>query len=286
MDNIVKNIRRVGKVCGYQMALQFHEARTRAVFLILFLYLWGILSPVKEFAAVIDQQLSPWFFVVLMNDTVCSMIVFCLWCFLICDVPFRNDSYLYYAGRAGKMGWIWGEILFLFVFSGVFLLVVYIFTVILSIPRLDVTLEWGKVLGTLAYTDASFQFPVPVSFPVTVMSGIAPPKAALISFLLAWLAVFLLGMSVLFFNWCFRSSLGAAAGLFWIFLDITAENILDHRWLRFSPVSLSRLSNLMGRYQYLTPVWVLAFSGGILLLLTAVICVVTRRRKGMEGWEL
>ena len=285
MDRM-KKIRRIGKICGYQMTLQFQETRTKAVFLILFLYLWGILSPVKDFAALIDQKISPWFLVVLMNDAVCPLIVFSLWCFLICDTPFCNGSYLYYAGRSGKISWIWGEILFLFSFSGIYMAATYLFTLILSIPRLSFTWEWGKVLGTLAYTDASYQFPVPVSFPVTVMSGMEPPAAAAITFLLTWMSAFLLGISVLFVNWCFHSSMGAGAGLFWIFLDLTAENLLNHQWLRFSPVSLSRMSNLMGRYHYLTPAWAILFSGGILVLMIAVIHIVTKRRKGIEGWEM
>ena len=74
--------------------------------------------------------------------------------------------------------------------------------------------------------------------------------------------------------------------MFWIFLDLTAENLLNHQWLRFSPVSLSRMSNLMGRYHYLTPAWAILFSGGILVLMIAVIHIVTKRRKGIEGWEM
>lgn len=278
----IKGIRSVSIVCGYQLSLQLHDLRTKALFLVAFFYLGGMMSPVKSFGQSIGQGISPWLFPILMNDIVCSMIIFCLWCFLVCDIPFRNEGYLYYAGRAGKVKWICGEILFLFIFSGVYIIGINLILWLQSLTRLTFTLEWGKTLGTLAYTDASYQFPMPFSFPATLMSGMSPLIATILSVVLAWMVAFLLGLSIFFINWGFKTSVGIVFALFWIFLDLTVCNILDLKWWRYSPVSLAKISMLMGSYRFLTPLWSFLFLTGVILVLLLAILTITRLRKGIE----
>jgi len=259
-----------------------NEIRTKVVFLMIFLYLGGMISPLKDFAGHINQGISIWTFPILMNDLVCSFIVFCFWCFLICDAPFRNEGYLYFAGRAGKRNWIYGELLFLFIFSGIYILVVNFFLLLHSLPKLTLTMEWGKTLGTLAYTDAASQFAIPFSLPATMMSSMSPVTATVLSFILAWWIAFLLALSIFAINWCLKTSLGVVFGLFWVFLDLTVYNVLDGVWWRYSPVTFAKISMLTGRYSYLTPEWAILFLTCTLLILLLLIFVYTRIRKGIE----
>lgn len=278
----IKGARAIAKVCRYQLSLQLHDLRTKGILLVVFFYLGGMISPLKSFGQTIGQGVSPWVFPILMNDTVCSMIVFLFWCFLVCDIPFRNEGYLYYAGRAGKRKWICGEILFLFVFSGIYVVSINLILWIHSLTRLTFTLEWGKTLGTLAYTDAVFQFPMPFSFPVTLMSSMSPLSATVFSGILVWLAAFLLGLSIFIVNWGLKCSAGIAFGMFWVFLDLTVSNLLDFKWWRYSPVSLTKLSMIMGSYRFLTPLWAILFLAGGTLVFILAILVITRLRKGIE----
>lgn len=280
--NISKHIRSVCKVCGYQFSLQMREVRTGVIFLILFFYLSGNLAPLKEFADYIEQGISPWLFPIFMNDMVCSLVIFCLWCFLVCNAPFQHPGYLYYAGRAGKRNWLLGEMLFLFGFSGFYLAVVQLFFLILCGTRLTFTMEWGKTLGTLAYTSLPADFYIPFSLPATMMSSLTPLESFVLSFLLSWLAVFWLALCIFFINWVFRTSLGVGVGLLAVFMDITVYNVSDWSWWRFSPVSVAKLSRLSGRYEFLTPGWAILFLTGSSLFMITALCVFAKLRKGIE----
>lgn len=278
----INRIRSIWRISVCQMKLQMCETRTKAAFLMLFLYLSGILSPLRDFAEEIGEKVAPWLFPVFTNDLVCSMVIFCLWCFLICDAPFRNKGYLYYVGRSGKVTWLAGQMLFLFLFSAIYLFSIQMFSMLLLGTDLIFTPEWGKVLGTLAYTDAAFVYPMPFSLPVTVMSAMLPWEAAILSFFLAWAVAFLLGVGILMINYIGKTSVGAAIAIGWVLLDITINNLLDGIWLRYSPVSLSKISMLRGMYVYLTPAWALKFTGWVTLAMAAAILICAKLRKGLE----
>lgn len=278
----INRIKSVMCICKYQMEIQYKDLRTRAVFLMLFLYMGGLLSPLRDFSKMIDQGISLWLFPVFTNDMVCSMILFCFWCILVCDTPFRNKGYLYYVGRTGKLIWMFGQLLFLLVFSAIYMFSIQIFSMILSLPHLIFTAEWGKTLGTLAYTDASLSFPMPFSLPGSLMSAMSPLEATVYSMLLAWMAAFLLGTVILAINYIGKTTIGAVCAIALVLFDITVNNVLDWIWLRYSPVSLTRLSLLMGRFTYINAAWALKFLTGITLITIGAVLICVKTRKGLE----
>lgn len=285
MDRMKRNLdnaKCIYKVCRYQLILQLHDTKTWIIFLIILLYLNSIMSPLREFAETIGQGITPWLLPVLTNDMVCSMIIFSLWCFMVCDTPFQNQGYLYYAGRAGKINWLSGELTFLFLFSGIYLLAINIFLIVLSLPYAVFSAEWGKTLGTLAYTSASAEFYMLFSFPVTLMSSMEPLEATILSFLLTWLALFWLALCIFFINRISRSSFGAAAGLIFVFLDLTIYNVMDWKWWRFSPISVSKSARLSGRYPFLTSEWAILFLTGSIFFMIISILVLAKLKKGIE----
>ncbi|WP_230399519.1 hypothetical protein [Novisyntrophococcus fermenticellae] len=241
-----------------------------------------MMSPVREFSKAMNQGISLWMFPVLMNDMIVSFITFSLWCIMVCEAPFKNEGYLYLVGRAGKENWVLGEILFLVLFSGVFTFGLVLSTFIFSLPRLDFTLNWGKVIGTLAYTDASTEFSIPFSFPISMMSNAAPLKTMLLSILLVWWVAFLLSAFIFTINLVFKTKLGVAFSCFLVFFDLTIYNIMDLQIGRYSLTAMSRLSNLTGRAPDFSVRWALYFLMILTIGLVFMSIICTKHRKGIE----
>lgn len=270
------------RVCRYQLSLQSKDMKTKVFFLLLFLYIAGLMSPVREFAGAVGERIAPWGFVILFNDLVVPFVMFSLWCIMVCEAPFQNDGYLYLAGRAGKVNWFFGELLFLIAYSGIFVLAVAVFSVICGLPRVAFIGNWGKVWTTLAYTDASQQFAVPFQFPQSLMSESAPLKALLLSLLLVWWVAFLLGVIVFMVNWIFRTKIGIAVAWLLVFFDLTVYNILDLQLGSYSLISLCKLSKLTGRPPNFSIHWGVIFLSVLTIGTIILTTVYTMKRKGIE----
>lgn len=275
-------LRIIVKVCSYQLSLQRKELKTKILFLLLFLYIAGIMSPVREFAVTVGERIAPWGFSILLNDLVIPFVIYSLWCIMVCEAPFQNEGYLYFAGRAGKVNWIFGEILFLIVYSGIFVLTVAVFPVICVLPQTTITSSWGKVWTTLAYTDAAGQFSIPFQLPQSLMSDSTPLKAFLISLLLVWWVSFLLAMIIFMINWIFRTKIGVAVAWLFVFFDLTVYNIMDLQLGAYSLISLSKLSKLTGRPPNFSVQWTLLFLSVFTIGMMLLITVYTLKRKGIE----
>jgi len=278
MDKFKKIVR----VCRYQLSLQSKDMKTKVFFLLLFLYIAGLMSPVREFAGVVGERIAPWGFIILFNDLVIPFVIFSLWCIMVCEAPFQNDGYLYFAGRSGKVNWFFGEILFLTVYSGIFVLTIAVFSIVCGLPYVTFIGNWGKVWTTLAYTDAAEQFSIPFQLPQSLMSDSTPLKALLLSILLVWWVAFLLAVTVFMINWIFRTKIGVAVAWLLVFFDLTIYNILDLQLGSYSVISLSKLSKLTGRPPNFSVHWAILFLSVFTIGTIVLTTVYTMKRKGIE----
>ena len=73
---------------------------------------------------------------------------------LFCDAPFLNQNSSWQILRAGRKNWFWGNMAYIWLLSLVYAAILSLLPVLLMIPHLEWTAEWGKVLGTLAQTNA------------------------------------------------------------------------------------------------------------------------------------
>lgn len=278
MDKFKKIVR----ICRYQLSLQSKDMKTKVFLLLLFLYISSLMSPVREFAGAVGERIAPWSFTILFNDQVIPFVIFSLWCIMVCEAPFQNDGYLYLAGRVGKVNWVWGGILFLSIYSGIFVLIIAVFSIACGLPYITFIGNWGKVWTTLAYTDAAEQYSVPFQLPQSLMSDSTPLKAWLLSLLLVWWIAFLLAVTVFMVNWIFSIKAGVAVAWLLVFFDLTVYNILDLQLGSYSLISLSKLSKLTGRVPNFSVQWAILFLSVFTIGIIVLTIVYTMKRKGIE----
>lgn len=123
------------------------------VVLLFFLFV-TYLEPIKYFSNIAQIYISPWVFPFVISDPYFLIIYMAGIIYFYSDVPNLNSLNLYYMIRMGKIKWGIEYIKYI-LYSACILTVLSFFICCLSvIPRLHWDSVWGKVLFTMAKTDA------------------------------------------------------------------------------------------------------------------------------------
>ena len=100
--------------------------------------------------------------------------------------------------------------------SFVYVVVAEIFAVVSISSNLQFSQSWGKVLGTLAQTDADPSLYVPYKIQLLY----TPAQAMIYSFCLAWLVSSFLGMMMLMLSLVFSRALGSTSAVVVCFFEL------------------------------------------------------------------
>lgn len=242
MNSINKTIR----IFLYQLKREGIQIRTIIFFIIMAIFIYSYLQPVKIFSQAVEIKVTPWALPHFVNDFTCQQ-AFMIGCvFLFCTAPFKNKYHLYMIYRSGKASWQGGIILYIVVMSFLYLCFINIMIVLSLLPHISFETEWGKIWGTLSRTNAGSKFLVPFSVYDYIIGAFTPLKAMLISFLLEWACFVWLGLVIYILNYNFQKSIGTLVASFFVFLDVMIYNSWMPSFYLISPVTLTQLKSLSG----------------------------------------
>jgi hypothetical protein len=197
---------------------------------------------IANFSAQIDIPVSPWMFPFLFTQRYVKLLFFFPLILLFCDAPFIDENEPYVIFRSGRKAWSFGQMGYIFLSSAVYFLFLILCTLILNIANLEFTSEWGKVLGTLAKTNASQIMGVKITISSTILHYFTPIQAMWFSFFLSWLTGIFLGLLIYVINSVSNTrTLGVLSASFFLLLDATFRT--DKLWW-FSPVSWCNLTRI------------------------------------------
>lgn len=75
---------------------------------------------------------------------------------LFCNAPFIDNNQIYVYIRSGRTKWLLGQLIYIFFASAIYYLFIIVATfVLMSLSNTSYSLEWGKVLKTIAEVDMS-----------------------------------------------------------------------------------------------------------------------------------
>lgn len=114
-----------------------------------------IVGNISGFSELVDVRTSPWVFPFLMQQNYIQLIFVLGAVMLFCDAPFFEGISVFEIMRSGKREWFISRILYIVFSSIIYVLLVVLLTVLMLVKRIDLTDEWGKVLTTLASTNAA-----------------------------------------------------------------------------------------------------------------------------------
>ena len=185
-------------------------------------------------------HIAPWGVSGLPTNGMFYAVILTIFLLLIADAPFRTAQQQLVLQRIGKRGWITGQILYLFVLSVAFTVLLWILSWIFYAPMIEWTPGWGKVIRTQALYPSAEHFFLRV--PKDVLQNTTGLMATLWMLGMQVLVCFFLGCIVLLSNLWFKRGSGvfiaAVFAFLYYFLRQNATMRYFPTWLTWlSPVS-------------------------------------------------
>lgn len=239
MDNIIKVIR----IAYYSLKKTFTGSKIYIALILSFMYIQFMLNPVKVFAENVHIGVAPYVFPFLLTSSYSVKIFLLLVILLFCNAPFMDETQLYILVRTGRKRWCAGQILYIMLLSGLYTLLLILFTVLALTPQLSIEIGWGKVINTLAQTGIAAAQGIPISFDYTIILKYHPIAAMVLEGFLCWLLFVLFGNIIFTVNMKISKFAGNIIAVSLVFFQMISEEISPFLTY-FSPASWVSLSFL------------------------------------------
>lgn len=271
----------VFRLCVYQLNVLFRQSRIYVVWGVLTLYLYSLLTPLRELAGIVGNENTIWVFAALINDYIFPYLMLSLVIILFCNAPFYDQMSMYVIGRSGKLLWVIAMLLFLFLSSGLFIGMVLVSIMFCFAGTMQFTLGWGECLRLQAYGELPENLTARFYVNGSLLSGYSPMEAMVLTVLLCWLVIFMLLLIVFIGNYIFNEFAGAGISLGLVLLDLTIVNLLGNQWYKVSPASFMKLTVLTSFHVNPTILYAFKALGICILVLTALTILTVVKTKGL-----
>ena len=194
------------KILFYSFELTKHKllsSRFRSLCLIYAGFVWVNMSSIRDFIEATNCPVSIYIYpIMLIHIKFRTIISFCC-VYLFSDVPFLQYSKMYSLIRMGRIKWALAQILSIFETAFLFCLYMCIVPVVLCIPNVEFTGEWGKIIHTLSLTNMSQVYAINIYVPYEVLVRLKPMEAmflavGLSTLLISFFGVFMFALSLVF----------------------------------------------------------------------------------------
>ncbi|MBR1865287.1 MAG: hypothetical protein IJ801_02145 [Lachnospiraceae bacterium] len=224
-------------------------------------------DPVRTYAQGLGLSVTPYFFSFQMADEITRLLFYFALILLLCDAPFTDGQQMFVLIRTGRRKWFLGQILYIFLASAVYFLVVAAASVVLFIPYVAPSLQWGSVFTACAGGNALTE----TYIPDIIVKSYTPVQAWMLAYAVNTGTGMLLGLLIFWGN-LFRSRIfGPAMAMGWVlFSNVAAWSYI--KMVSFiSPVSWVGLTMFHSGEFGVTYGYVAAFLVGSCVLLSVLI---------------
>ena len=243
------------------------------------MYLHSRLSPVGELCARTGYKVTPYLLPFLLDEGSAVMMLFLGVVLLFCDAPFIEDEQPYIMLRSGRRIWFIGQILYIVVASVLYLIVLYFISVLVLLPHIEWSAEWGKLLSTFSQTSAAGQNGISIPFARVITARFDPIPAVLRCVVNGSLVATVLGMLMFFVNLNISRTAGGICGTALVLWNMVTYKTA-YWFVNVSPVSWVNLSRVDydGSSIYPSLTYILLALLALFAALSAVSWVTLRRR--------
>lgn len=253
------------------------------------LFVFSYLHPIKQLVVDTSISITPWVFPYLSSDPYMQIVFLLGSVLLFCDAPFFDSSQIYVLQRCGKTKWGLGQLFYILLSSIIYTLYTVFLSIVSLLPNLVFHKDWGKIIGTLALTDAVSIYRVPFSFSSRIFYSYTPQYALFLSVLLFFLLVFIIGLIQFIFNSIIHKSAGSIINCLLIMFNYFISAMLPSTWYSFSPMALGNLALLQNQFQD-APMSlsssITSLSVIVLILFTCSIIICCTRKDFLSSYEM
>lgn len=251
-------------------------------------YMIVMLWPVRRFSAAVGIAVSPWCFPFLMFQGGTLVLMSCA-TVLFCNAPFGTAQLPFILLRTGRLQWLIGQLLYIFLAALVYTLFVLLSSIAVLFPYVRFTGEWGTIIDTIFTTGTPYEmgYPIALQGSAYVYFELKPLQAVFLSSLLFYLSTVLLGAAAFFGNLVSDGMLGVYFDGFLICLSsvasIAGQISPAGAWIYYlSPISWSSLNGVVlhdaGKYPHIGYAVIIIV---VLLIALGAASVWTMRKKDL-----
>ena len=230
----------MGKYIWNLYVNRFYGKRNLVLFVILWIAFDSFYAEIDYACKVLDYPCSFWYFLnVMTNHFMCGAIGLSA-VYLFSNAPYLNRNGMYQMIRQGKYKWLLSQLGSIILSGFSFTAVLFFTGWIRMLPHMDWTLSWGRMMKTLAVTNAASQLNVTFVLKPSFMQSMEAWHAGLLAFMLDSFVFILIGFLLLAIGLLFNRM---AALIFTGILAIVpfvanSWNLSRHLMINlFSPVS-------------------------------------------------
>lgn len=230
----------MGKYIWNLYVNRFYGKRNLVLFVILWIAFDSFYAEIDYACKVLDYPCSFWYFLnVMTNYFMCGAIGLSA-VYLFSNAPYLNRNGMYQMIRQGKYKWLLSQLGSIILSGFSFTAVLFFTGWIRMLPHMDWTLSWGRMMKTLAVTNAASQLNVTFVLKPSFMQSMEAWQAGLLAFMLDSFVFILIGFLLLAIGLLFNRM---AALIFTGILAIVpfvanSWNLSRHLMINlFSPVS-------------------------------------------------
>lgn len=276
-------IRIPSSICIYNIRKWTATPRIYILGILLVIFVYFYVSPIINFSSSVGYRVTPWAFPYFTDFVITQLLMMLGIVFLFCDAPFTDLGYPYFLIRSGRISWAVGQVFYIMLGTAIYFLFIVLISMLILLPNIFPSFEWGKVLSTLAQTNVgpSFNLLLPINEQIQFLY--TPIQALGFSLLLEWCAGTILGLVIFITNMFVGRAMGAIIASAIVLLDIVIKNAFPNYMYRFSPVSMARLTVLDPSGLSARPTTLYAcifFASGIIIL--GVAAVLSARKQEIQ----
>ncbi len=238
-------VKKIISIAVYSVRQRAVEPRVLLLFVLMIAFIWNDLSVIGDFSGMMKIKTNPLIFPFLSSDPVKQLILLSGVVFLFSDAPFINKCQPYVIIRSKRSSWVLGQILYIIMASAIYYLILMCASILILLPNTTFATDgWGKIINTLAQTNAGAQIHLQFGVSEKITAFYSPFTAFGLSFLLNCSIASFLGLLMFVINLKFNRMIGLIVGATVLFFDLLTINMLPYKFYHFSPVTLSRLAIL------------------------------------------
>ena len=219
---------------------RFYGKRNLVLFVILWIAFDSFYAEIDYACKVLDYPCSFWYFLnVMTNHFMCGAIGLSA-VYLFSNAPYLNRNGMYQMIRQGKYKWLLSQLGSIILSGFSFTAVLFFTGWIRMLPHMDWTWSWGRMMKTLAVTNAASQLNVTFVLKPSFMQSMEAWQAGLLAFMLDSFVFILIGFLLLAIGLlCNRMTALIFTGILAIVPFVTNSwNLSRHLMINlFSPVS-------------------------------------------------
>lgn len=277
------NIRKSFSVCIHNVRKWATNPRIYILGILLILFVYTYVNPITNFSKIMGYRVTPWAFPFISNFIYSQLVMMLGIVFLFCDAPFTDAGQPYFLIRSGRIQWGLGQVFYIMLGTALYFLFIALASILVLAPNMFFSVGWGKILGTLAQTNAGRFNNIYLPVSNQILTLYTPIQAFGLSLLLEWCAGTMLGLIIFIINMNFSRAMGVIASSAVVLLDFVIYSTFPSYMNHFSPVSMARLTTLdtsglsprpTNQYAYIF------FAVGIILL--SIIAVLSVRKRSIQ----